>query len=237
MFRGLAFAILLVAILVAVVVLPVETWLAAAIDWARSNQLQAALVFLLAYTVAGVIMTPIWILMVTAGYTFGWWLGAALAAVGNVLGAVAAFVVARSLALEWITRKVRTNARLAAVQEAAHEHGFTIVLLTRLSLVFPYNLFNYVAGASGMPLKPYAVATLVGMIPAVMLYVFVGTTVRSVQALVDGDLETGTAGQILLGVGLVALVTLVVMLTRIATRRLRRELDAAPAAVADRSAS
>ncbi len=219
------FAVFLLMVLIAAMMLPLADWARAAIEWSRGNPGLAWLAFILAYLIAGVIMTPTWILTIAAGYIFGWWLGIGVVFVGAVVGATAAFLIARGLARELVKEKVATMPSFAALDRAIEGQGFSIVLLTRLSLFLPYNLLNYAFGVTAVSFRDYAMATALGMVPMVMLYVFVGTTVRDVRALISGNLDTGPAGQALTVLSLVALVVLVTMITRAATRVLRRELD------------
>jgi hypothetical protein len=69
------------------------------------------------------------------------------------------------------------------------------------------------------------------MTPMVLLYVFLGTTVSNVRALLSGDLDTGSAGHVLTVVSLIALVVLVTMITRAASRVLRGHMDGEPGVV------
>ncbi len=219
------FALFLLAILIAASLLPLLEWARAAIDWSRTNPGTSWLAFIAAYLVAGIIMTPTWILTVAAGYIFGWWLGVGIVFVGAMLGSIAAFLVGRGLAREIVQAKVASVPRFAALDRAIEGQGFNIVLLARLSLVLPYNLLNYVFGVTAVSFRNYAIATAIGMTPMVLLYVFLGTTVRDVRALLSGDLDTGTAGQVLTVVSLIALIVLVTMITRAASRVLRTHLD------------
>lgn len=225
------FALFLLAILLAASMLPLVEWARAAIDWSRNNPGISWLAFIAAYLVAGIIMTPTWILTVAAGYIFGWWVGVGIVFVGAMLGAIAAFLVGRGLARDLVQAKVASVAKFSALDRAIEGQGFNIVLLARLSLVLPYNLLNYLFGVTAVSFRDYAIATAIGMTPMVLLYVFLGTTVQDVRALLSGDLDTGTAGQVLTVVSLVALVVLVAMITRAASRVLRGYLDEQPEVV------
>lgn len=222
------FALFLLAILVAASTLPLADWGRAAIDWSRDNPGASWMAFILAYLIAGVIMTPTWILTVAAGYIFGWWLGVGIVFAGAMLGSTAAFLIGRGLAREIVRDKVAATPRFSALDRAIEGQGFNIVLLTRLSMFLPYNLLNYAFGVTAVTLRDYVVATAIGMTPMVLLYVFLGTTVRDVRALLNGNLDTGPVGQVLAVISLVMLVALVTVVTRTASRVLRRELGDEP---------
>lgn len=80
-------------------------------------------------------------------------MGSVYVFVGATLGAIAAFWVGRYLARDWVSRKIEDNASFSAIDQAVAEEGFKIVLLTRLSPVFPFNLLNYAFGLTGFPSK------------------------------------------------------------------------------------
>ncbi len=222
------FVLFLLVVLVAASTLPLADWGRAAIDWSRDNPGASWLAFILAYLIAGIIMTPTWILTVAAGYIFGWWLGVGIVFVGAMLGSMAAFLIGRGLAREFVLDKVAATPRFSALDSAIEGQGFNIVLLTRLSMILPYNLLNYAFSVTAVTFRDYTVATAIGMTPMVLLYVFLGTTVRDVGALLNGNLDTGPAGQVLAVISLVVLVLLVIILTRTASRALRRELGDEP---------
>ena len=62
-----------------------------------------------------------------------------------------------------------------AIDEAVAREGWKIVLLTRLSPVFPFNLLNYAFGLTRVSLKHYFFASWLGMIPGTMMYVYIGS--------------------------------------------------------------
>ena len=53
-----------------------------------------------------------------------------------------------------------------------------MVLLTRLSPVFPFVLLNYFLGLTAVRTGAYALANLLGMLPATFLFVYIGAAAR-----------------------------------------------------------
>src|SRR2546422_7417182 len=53
-----------------------------------------------------------------------------------------------------------------------------IVLLTRLSPVFPFTLLNYTFGLTRVKLSHYVLASWLGMIPGTVMYVYLGSLVN-----------------------------------------------------------
>ena len=59
--------------------------------------------------------------------------------------------------------------------DALGEQGLKIVLLTRLSPIFPFNLLNYAFGLTDVKLWQYVLASWIGMIPGTIMYVYLGS--------------------------------------------------------------
>ncbi len=158
-----------------------------ALQWIESLGVWGGIAFIALYVVAAVAFLPGSVLTLGAGLVFGVVLGAIYVFVGATLGAIAAFLVGRYLARGWISKKIAGNDKFAAIDAAVAQEGFKIVLLTRLSPVFPFNLLNYAFGVTGVSLKDYALGSI-GMIPGTLLYVYIGS--------LAGDLaRIGTAAQ------------------------------------------
>jgi uncharacterized membrane protein YdjX (TVP38/TMEM64 family) len=149
---------------------------------------------------------------------------AACVSAGSTLGATAAFVVGRTIARQWIEARVAANTRFRAIDAAVGEHGFRIVLLTRLSPVFPFNLLNYAFGLTRVSFRDYFFASWIGMLPGTILYVYLGSTAGTLADIVAGRVEKSPAQQILYYAGLVATVAVTILIARLAKRSLAAAL-------------
>ena len=192
--------------------------------WARANPLQSIPIFVLVYVTVTVLMAPGWVLTVFGGYLYGWLIGTAVVSVASLLGAVAAFLAGRTLVREWVTERAQKFPRFSAIDKAIERRGFVVVFLTRISAVFPYNLLNYLYGITGIDLGRYTLATWLGMLPVVAMYVFAGATAEDILALARGETERGPAGIVIALVAAAAVVSVLVILTRTATRLLEEDL-------------
>src|SRR5260370_405018 len=63
---------------------------------------------------------------------------------------------------------------LGAGSKAVAEDGWKIVGLLRLSPLVPFNLQNYLFGATGIPFAHFVAATFFGIIPGTALYTYFG---------------------------------------------------------------
>jgi len=226
-------AIVLVFALAAVValalVLPMRAWLGAGLAWIDAHRAIAWLVYVAGYVVATVLLVPGSVVTLAGGFLFGLVLGVIVVSAGSLLGATCAFLIGRFFARDWVAERIAGLPKFRALYRATANDGFTIVLLARLSPLFPFNLLNYGLGLTAVSLRHYFLASWIGMLPGTILYVYLGTLAADLTALVTDGIETGAAGRALLVVGFAATLGLTVLITRKATRALRAELAATEA--------
>ncbi|MEM7610285.1 MAG: TVP38/TMEM64 family protein [Pseudomonadota bacterium] len=218
------FVVAIAALLLAAWQLPIVERLTDLVRWIEANKQTAWLVFIAVYVAATVLMLPGSILTVAAGYVFGVLYGTALVSISSILGATAAFLVGRSLGRGWVRDKIGTDGRLSAIDKATEERGFLVMLLLRLSPIFPFNVMNYLMSLTGMKLKHYFFGSWIGMLPGTLLYVYIGSAASDLQALVSGDYEAGPLGQVFFVVGLIATAVATVLIARFASRTLRETI-------------
>lgn len=183
------------------------------------------LAFIALYAAATVAFIPGSLLTLGAGVVYGVLQGSIFVLIGASLGAVLAFLVGRYLARDWVTKKIAANSKFRAIDQAVGREGFKVVLLTRLSPVFPFNLLNYAFGVTGVSLRDYALGCI-GMLPGTVLYVYLGSLAGGLANL---GAETQPANPLLQwtvrGVGLAATIAVTIYVTRIARKALSASIS------------
>jgi uncharacterized membrane protein YdjX (TVP38/TMEM64 family) len=178
------------------------------------------LVFIAGYVVACVAFIPGSLLTLAAGALFGVAKGVAIVFVGASLGASAAFLIARYLARGAVERRVARNPKFAAIDRAIGREGRKIVLLLRLSPVFPFSLLNYGLGLTQVRFIDYLLA-MAGLLPGTLLYVYSGKLAGEVAAVAGGAAPPRSAGYYaVLALGLCATIAVTAVITRTARRAL-----------------
>jgi len=218
--RPLLLLAVVAGLVIATRLLPVDRYLVAFITWIRRAGATGMAVFVVSYALAAVLLLPGSILTLGAGLAYGVLLGTPLVWVGANLGATLAFVLGRTVAREWVAARVVGNPRFAAIDHAVGAQGLKIVLLTRLSPVFPFNLLNYAFGLTRVGLRDYVIGSLVGMVPGIVMYVYLGSLLGSVAELAAGRTAGGGGQRLFYVGGAVATVIVTVVLTRLARRAL-----------------
>ncbi|MFN6478034.1 TVP38/TMEM64 family protein [Nostoc sp. DedQUE07] len=195
-----------------------------ALQWIESLGAVGAIAFIVLYIIATVAFFPGSILTLGAGVIFGAVWGSLYVFIGATLGATAAFLVGRYLARSWVAGKIADNKKFAAIDEAVGREGLKIVLLTRLSPIFPFNLLNYAFGITGVSLQDYFIGSL-GMIPGSIMYVYIGSLGGNLAMIGTETQPTNPTLQWAIRIlGLIATVAVTVYVTRIARKALEEKL-------------
>jgi uncharacterized membrane protein YdjX (TVP38/TMEM64 family) len=67
------------------------------------------------------------------------------------------------------------------------ERGFKLLVLIRLSPIFPFSISNYIYGASSIDFPSYFWGTLLGFTPSTFAYVYTGMVGKEVMLGEDGQ--------------------------------------------------
>ncbi len=198
---------------------PWREWLAGLSGWARAAGPAGVAAFVLAYAAGSVLALPVWPLTVAAGVAYGAWAGFAVALPAGAVGASAAFLAGRTLLRGTVARRIARDSRLAALDEAVGRQGAFLVLLLRLSPLFPSNVVNYALSTTRLRLLAFAAASFLGMAPITFAWAWAGATLGGLQG-VAGRPPAGPGERVLQWAGLLATVAVVILLGRIARRAL-----------------
>lgn len=225
-FNRLVLVALFAALVYALYVLPIAGPVTTLVNWAQANPLAGGVAYIVCVVIATVLFIPGSGSMMIAGYVFGFTTGTLLSAAAITLGAQCAFLVGRLVARDWVAAKVSANRRLVAIEAGLREEAFLIVVLTRLSLVIPFNLLNYAYGITAVRGRTHLFATAAGMLVPVALYVYLGTLARDIGQILSGAATPTALGYWILSAGIVGISLLTWVMHRAASRALDRHLPA-----------
>jgi uncharacterized membrane protein YdjX (TVP38/TMEM64 family) len=181
--------------------------------------------FIAGYAIACIALVPASLLTLAAGAIFGVLWGTLYTLAGALIGATAAFLIARYAARGVVERRLADNPRFTAIDRAVGAEGLKIVTLLRLSPVVPFSLLNYALGLTHVRLADYLVA-MIGIVPGTLLYVYYGKVGGDLAALASGAHPSGgPAGTALLILGLVATIAVTILIGRIARRSLDHAIE------------
>jgi uncharacterized membrane protein YdjX (TVP38/TMEM64 family) len=200
--------------------LPVKDYALQFLHWVQGLGAWGLVLAAAAFTPACLLFLPGSPISLGAGAIFGLVPATIAMSIGSTIGATAAFLAGRTLVRGLIEERIARHPKFAAIDRAVAQQGFKIVLLARLSPVLPFNLLNYAFGLTRVRLRDYVLASWIGMFPGTVMYVYLGSAVKNLAALVSGDFDGGPAAKTLFFVGLAATVVVTVLVTRVAKRAL-----------------
>lgn len=133
-----------------------------------------ALYFGLAYTIAEVLAIPAFPLTASAGYLFGIAMGTSVVLISASIAAAISFVIGRTVLRSYVENLLEDYPDFKKIDKAIGKEGFKLMLLLRMSPVFPFALSNYLYGASSVEFWPYFFGTMIGFTPGTLAYVYSG---------------------------------------------------------------
>jgi uncharacterized membrane protein YdjX (TVP38/TMEM64 family) len=200
---------------------PAEQYADDILRWVQGLGAWSYVAFFALYIVVAVVLIPASVLTIGAGFLYGPIVGTVVVSLSSTVGAAVAFLLGRTVAHDWAAERVTDFPRFNALYRAIEKDDFKVVLLARLVPVIPYNVLNYTFSLTKVSFKRYVAASWVGMLPATVVYVYVGAAAKSLTRVAAGEVQVGglqIALFVLAGAAAIA-VSLLLM------RRAREEFD------------
>jgi uncharacterized membrane protein YdjX (TVP38/TMEM64 family) len=152
----------------------------------RQLVLAAGVAAPIAMLAAWLVLTPALfpgpVLAAAGGLAFGVAGGAALACGGAVLGGLAAFALARTVARSAVEARVRHSPRLARLHARLGRRGFAAILAARLMPGVPATGLYYAAGVSPVRRSEFTAAIAIGALLRTTPYALLGHGLASGSA-------------------------------------------------------
>ena len=94
---------------------------------------------------------------------------------------VKSFPQRRYLLRDAVQRLVDKHKTMSALYRVLGRSGFKVGVLLRLSPIIPFNALNYAISLTPISLASYTLSTFLGIIPGTCLFVYIGSTAKSVR--------------------------------------------------------
>jgi uncharacterized membrane protein YdjX (TVP38/TMEM64 family)/rhodanese-related sulfurtransferase/sulfur relay (sulfurtransferase) complex TusBCD TusD component (DsrE family) len=166
-------------------------------SWVKSAGALGPVLYMAVYAIATVLFLPGSVLTLAGGALFGPVWGTLYSLTGATLGATAAFLIARYLASDWVSRKA--SGWTKQLIEGVEQEGWRFIAFVRLVPLFPFNLLNYALGLTRIGLLAYVVGSYVFMFPGALAYTYLGYAGREAVAGGEGLIQKGLLALALLG--------------------------------------
>jgi uncharacterized membrane protein YdjX (TVP38/TMEM64 family) len=151
--------------------------------WVAAHRVFAPILFVLIYVASVALSLPqAGLLTLIGGLLFGGVFGGSLAVAGATAGAVLLFLIARSAFGEPMARRAGQTgtSTLGKLREGLRRDGFSYLLAIRLVPLFPFWLVNLAAALCGMRMRPFVLATLLGILPTTFITASIGAGIGGV---------------------------------------------------------
>lgn len=126
------------------------------------------------YTIAEILAIPAFPLTASAGYLFGLQGGTAIVLFSASIAASVSFIIGRTVLRSYVEGLLEKYPKFKAMDKAIGNEGFKLMLLLRLSPLFPFALSNYLYGVTSVRFVDYFWGTILGFLPGTMAYVYSG---------------------------------------------------------------
>src|SRR5215467_1481475 len=127
----------------------------------------------LAFIIGAMVFAPRPAMCIVSGFVFGF-IAVPIVLLASTLGSVLAFLLSRYLFRSRFLAMVEQRPVWRSLIEAIDEEGWRLVGLLRLASLIPGTATNYLLGVTRIGLWPYTAATLVGLLPQIILFVYIG---------------------------------------------------------------
>jgi pyruvate/2-oxoglutarate dehydrogenase complex dihydrolipoamide dehydrogenase (E3) component/uncharacterized membrane protein YdjX (TVP38/TMEM64 family) len=157
--------------------------------------LAAAIYFALYVLITALSLPGAALMTLAGGAVFGLGWGTLLVSFASSAGATLAFLTARFLLRDWVSR--RFGRRLQAIDEGVRREGAFYLFTLRLVPVFPFFLVNLLLGLTVMKVRTFYWVSQVGMLAGTVVYVNAGTQLARIESL-SGIISPSVLGSFVL---------------------------------------
>jgi uncharacterized membrane protein YdjX (TVP38/TMEM64 family) len=182
----------------------------------------ALALYVLVYIVlTGACLPVAMMLSLAGGAIFGVAMAASAVVIGATGGAMLTYAAARSAFAPLLRARAERDQRLHSLLKGFERDAFTYILTLRFLPMAPFALVNVASGLAAVPLRSYALATLVGALPTSVIYTSLGAGLGASLAQRSSLRQALHSPELLAPLAALA----VLAAAPLAVRRLRRRRD------------
>ncbi len=148
-------------------------------SWVSQYGTLGPVIFIVIYILACILFLPGLPVTIVGALAFGAVRGTIFSSIGSVLGATAAFLIARYAARGMVEKWVEGNEQFEKIDKGVEKNGWRMLMITRMVPLFPFNLQNFAYGLTKIKLGTYVFVSWTCMLPATIAYNFMAGSVVS----------------------------------------------------------
>lgn len=131
-------------------------------------------VYIALLSIVPVLFLPGFPFVIAGGLLYGHTWGLLYAMLGASIGAALSFLVSRYIGSDWMSRQMAKRIdthKWESLQKMTQKHGWKIVIMLRLTPIFPFTPLNYALGLTNIRFSHYIIATILGIFPACAAFI------------------------------------------------------------------
>ncbi len=163
----------------------------------KNTAFQIIALAFLAILAMGLALIPTSLVALISGYFWGW-AALPILVISYILATCIGFFVSRRIDNEQILQEINKNNKAKNLLRNLKADQFKIIVLARLSPIFPFGISNVIFTYLGVPLQQLIFAGIIGMLPRTVFMVWVAQSARSLKDVLLKDWQQQLSSPIFL---------------------------------------
>ncbi len=140
--------------------------------------------FVVIYIFVVLLILPASWLSIAAGYLYGTYLGSVIVFISAFIGASISFFISKRFLSKKVLDMINKYPKLSLLENIIQKGGLKLIVLTRLSPLFPFSILNYFYGLNNITYKDFSIS-LICIIPGTFLYCSIGSLLNNLSDIVN----------------------------------------------------
>ena len=152
--------------------------------------------FVFFYIISVLLILPASWLSLLAGFLYGPYLGSIIVFLSAFIGASISFFLAKEYFVKKIETIISRFPKIKLLEKIINKGGLKLIILTRLSPLFPFSILNYFYGLNKVSYKDFSIGLLF-IIPGTYLYCALGSLSNNLDEIKNLKLNGNTTTTII----------------------------------------
>ena len=152
--------------------------------------------FVFFYIISVLLILPASWLSLLAGFLYGPYFGSIIVFLSAFIGASISFFLAREYFVKKIVTIISRFPKINLLEKIINKGGLKLIILTRLSPLFPFSILNYFYGLNKVSYKDFSIGLLF-IIPGTYLYCALGSLSNNLDEIKNLKLNVNTTTTII----------------------------------------
>ncbi len=136
--------------------------------------------FVVIYILIVLLIFPASWLSIAAGYLYGIYLGSLIVFFSAFIGASISFFISKRFFSKKVLAMINKFPKLSLLENIIQRGGLKLIILTRLSPLFPFSILNYFYGLNKITYKDFSIS-LICIVPGTFLYCSIGSLLNNLS--------------------------------------------------------